>query len=319
MALDVLLCLVGLVLLYFGAEWLVKGSASLARDIGISPIVIGLTVVAFGTSVPELLISLISSMDDHPMIGLTNVIGSNICNIALVLGLAAALHPITCDRVVVRRDIPLMLGLSLLTTIFLMNGFLGRIEGGFLILGIILYVAYNIRVTQRERKLKVREDLEEATSVRSRGWQILLILVGIVGVGFGARLVVNSAESIMYALGVSERFVGLTLVAFATSLPELATSVVAALRKEMDISVGNLVGSNVFNLLCVLGVVSAIKPIPITGGFVDSGLVVDCAIMIAISALPWWMMRKNTTVSRVDGFVLLGCYGGFIALLIARA
>jgi cation:H+ antiporter len=316
MALDVLICLVGFGLLYFGAEWLVKGSASLARDLGISPIVIGLTVVAFGTSAPELVISLISSLGDLPMIAVTNAVGSNICNIALVLGLAAALRPITCDRAVVRRDIPVMLVISLVTAGFLANGMLGRIEGAVLFLGILLYVAYNIRITRKERARATEKQAEAATAVRSRAWQILLVLFGIAGVVLGAKLVVDSAVAIMHALGVSQRLVGLTLVALSTSLPELATSVVAALRREMDISVGNLVGSNVFNLLCVLGVVSTIRPIPIEGGFVESGLVVDCAIMIGISALPWWMMRKNTTVGRLDGFVLLACYGGFLALLL---
>ncbi len=322
----VLICLVGFVLLYFGAEWLVKGSSSLARSLGVTPIVIGLTVVAFGTSAPELVVSLISSIKGKSMIAVGNVVGSNICNIALVLGLAAMFQPLTADKSVVKRDIPIMLGISVYLLLLSYNSKLGRIEGATLFAGIILYTFFNYYIAIRESKMAAGEktmiiapEVEEIEYVKSRHKQILLILVGIIGVVGGAQIVVESAVKIMTILGVSEKFIGLTIVAFGTSLPELATSVVAALRKEMDISIGNLVGSNVFNIMSVLGVASLVRPIPIPGGFVESGLIIDYGVMMLTSFLPWLMMRKTYTVTRQSGAILLLCYVGYIIYLILKA
>jgi cation:H+ antiporter len=326
MALNVVLCLVGFLLLYFGAEWLVKGSSSLARSLGVTPVVIGLTVVAFGTSAPEFVVSMISSITDKSMIAVGNVVGSNICNIALVLGMAALFQPITSHRSVVTRDIPIMLGVSIYLLVLSLNSILGRIEGATLFLGIILYTLYNYHIAKREAQKGVREEellealgVEAVEYIESRSKQITLVVVGIFGVVFGAQLVVDSAVKIMQVLGVSEKFIGLTIVAFGTSLPELATSVVAAIRKEMDISIGNLVGSNVFNIMSVLGAASLVRPIPIPGGFFESGLIIDYIVMMVTSALPWFFMRKTNTVSRAGGGVLLACYLAYLAYLIARA
>jgi len=322
----VLICLVGFVLLYFGAEWLVKGSSSLARTLGVTPIVIGLTVVAFGTSAPELVVSLISSIKGKSMIAVGNVVGSNICNIALVLGLAALFQPITADKSVVKRDIPIMLAISLYLLVLSLNSKLGRIEGATLFAGIILYTFFNYYIAMRASKrasgeatMIIAPELEEIEYVTSRKKQILLILVGIVGVVGGAQIVVESAVKIMQILGVSEKFIGLTIVAFGTSLPELATSVVAAIRKEMDISIGNLVGSNVFNIMSVLGAASLVRPIPIPGGFMESGLIIDYFVMMFTSFLPWLMMRKTYTVTRQGGSFLVICYVGYIIYLILKA
>ncbi|MFH1625645.1 MAG: calcium/sodium antiporter, partial [Pseudomonadota bacterium] len=274
MTLSILLCLVGFVLLYYGAEWLVKGSSSLARSLGITPCVIGLTVVAFGTSTPELVVSLVSSIQGKSMIAVGNVVGSNICNIALILGLAALFQPITSSRSVVTRDIPIMLGISLYLLVLSLNSQLGRFEGITLFGGIILYTFANYYLCEKEAErgsCEMIEVLEESCKeieyISSRSKQIIFIIIGTIGVIAGAQIVVDSAVRIMQVLGVSEKFIGLTIVAFGTSLPELATSVVAAMRKEMDISIGNLVGSNVFNILSVLGVASMVRPIPIPGGF----------------------------------------------------
>ena len=254
MGLNILFCLIGFLLLYFGAEWLVKGSSSLARSLGVTPVVIGLTVVAFGTSAPELVVSLVSSIQGKSMIAVGNVVGSNICNIALVLGVSALFQPITSHRSVVTRDIPIMLGISVYLLVLSLNSNLGRVEGATLFAGIILYTFFNYYTAMRESKKGLDQEgvleelgVEEVEYITSRKKQIIFILVGIFGVVFGAKLVVDSAVEIMTVLGVSEKFIGLTIVAFGTSLPELATSVVAAIRKEMDISIGNLVGSNVFN------------------------------------------------------------------------
>lgn len=372
MAVHVLLLAVGFVLLYYGAEWLVKGSSNLARSFGIPPIVIGLTVVAFGTSAPEFVVTVISSLEGKSMIAVGNVIGSNICNIALVLGLAAVLQPITCHRVVVKRDIPIMLMISIAVLVVCMDDRLGRVEGILLFSGLILYTVMNYVFAKRgtaetveipdevedtgDRLIRFKEVFtvlvcaaaislvsyltgevktayfgigllvvaalafggQEGLRLRagSRLLMVLLVVAGIYGVVQGASVVVGAAEHIMRALGVDEKFVGLTIVAFGTSLPELATSVVAALRKEMDISIGNLVGSNVFNLLGVLGVASMLEPIQIPGGFVGSGMVVDGFVMLGTSALPLLFMLRQPTVKRWHGAILLLCYIGYLAYLI---
>ncbi|MBN1849587.1 MAG: calcium/sodium antiporter [Deltaproteobacteria bacterium] len=321
----ILFCLIGFLLLYYGAEWLVKGSSSLAKSLGVTPVVIGLTVVAFGTSAPELVVSLISSIQGKSMIAVGNVVGSNICNISLILGLAALFHPITSHRHVVRRDIPIMLGISLYLLLISLDSTLGRIEGATLFGGIIAYTFFNYYMAVKEAPFELEEsageyesELEEIGYVSSKPKQVALILVGIIGVVAGAQIVVESAIKIMTILGVNEKFIGLTIVAFGTSLPELATSVVAALRKEMDISIGNLVGSNVFNILGVLGAASLVRPIPVPGGFFESGLIYDYLVMLFTSFLPWFFMRKSLTVTRGSGFILLFFYVGYIFYLIIR-
>ena len=317
----ILFCLVGFGLLYFGAEWLVKGSSSLARSLGVTPIVIGLTVVAFGTSAPELVVSLISSIQAKSMIAVGNVVGSNICNIALVLGLSAVFNPIKSDPSVVRRDIPIMLAISVYLLLLTLNSTLGRFEGATLFAGIMIYTFFNYYLAKKETAglADIESGLAEIGFVASRPKQILLIAAGIAGVVGGAQIVVDNAVKIMTILGVSEKFIGLTIVAFGTSLPELATSVVAAMRGEMDISIGNLVGSNVFNIMSVLGVASMVRPIPIPGGFFESGLWIDYLVMMFTSFLPWLMMRKDFTVNRQNGIVLLASYVGYLTYLIYKA
>lgn len=323
MFLLVLFCLLGFLALYYGAEWLVKGSSNLARSLGITPVVIGLTVVAFGTSAPELVVSLISSIKAKSMIAVGNVIGSNICNITLVLGLSALFQPITSHPSVIKRDIPIMLAISLYLLVLSLDSQLGRFEGATLFLGIILYLFFNYYISMRgsrqpggEAVVAAISEVEGIVHITSRSKQIVLITVGIVGVVGGAQVVIDSAVKIMQMLGVSEKFIGLTIVAFGTSLPELATSVVAALRKELDISIGNLVGSNVFNILSVLGAASLVRPIFIPGGFIESGLVIDYTVMFFTSLLPWLLMRKTYITTRKGGLLLLLCYIGYLTYLV---
>lgn len=334
MTTHLLLLAAGFLLLYFGAEWLVRGSANLARSLGISAVVVGLTVVAFGTSAPELVVSVISSLQDKSMIAVGNVVGSNICNIALVLGSAAVLMPITADRSVVRRDIPLMLAISLYLLLLSLDSEITRFEGGSLFAGVIAYTVFNYSISVRENRAAAAAralgaqpggagpaaaaEAEEIPPVSSRPRQIFLIIAGIAGVVIGADTMIDSAVAIMKSFGVSEKFVGLTVVAFGTSLPELATSVVAAMKKQMDISIGNLVGSNVFNILSVIGAAGLVRPIPIPGGFVESGLIIDYAVMMGICILPWAMMGRGYTVKRWGGLVLLCCYAGYLAYLVIK-
>jgi cation:H+ antiporter len=326
MLMDLVLFVVGLLMLYYGADFLVKGSSSLARGLGLSPLLIGLTVVAFGTSAPELFISIVSSIKAKSMIAVGNVVGSNICNIALVLGVAALLYPIKSQPSVFRRDIPIMLGISVYLLLISLNSTLGRLEGATLFGGIIVYTCFNYIIAMRESRQSagVESITYDSTAAQTeyaagRSRQILWIVIGIIGVIGGAEILIDAAVAVMKDFGVSEKFIGLTVVAFGTSVPELATSVVAAMRKEMDISIGNLVGSNVFNMLSVLGVASLVRPISIPGGFIGSGLLVDYLVMMAISALPWLMARKTFTIQRRDGFILLSCYVGYVAYLVLKS
>jgi cation:H+ antiporter len=326
MLLAWVLFVIGLLMLYYGAEWLVKGASNIARSLGLTPLVIGLTIVAFGTSAPELVVSMISSFQEKSMIAVGNVVGSNIFNIALVLGLASLFIPIKSNESVVKRDIPIMLGISLYLLVISLNSKIGRLEGASLLGGIIIYVFLNYyyavkgnkQASSKERFSKelVAEDIEY---IPSRTRQITLIVAGILFVVTGAEILIDSAVKIMKMFEVSEKFIGLTIVAFGTSLPELAISVVAAMRKEMDISIGNLVGSNIFNILGVLGAASLVRPVLIPGGFIQSGLLIDYLVMMFISFLPWVMMKKTNTVMRRDGVVLLFCYAGYIVYLSVKA
>jgi len=325
MTLNLMLFVIGLLMLYYCAGWLVKGSSSLARNLGLTPLVIGLTVVAFGTSAPELVVSVVSSIKDKSMIAVGNVVGSNICNIALVLGVSAMVHPIKGSRSVIQRDIPIMLGVSLYLLVISFNSKIGRLEGASLFCGIIVYTFFNYYIVLKESKRKIHHEsvafahaVEDIEYITSRPRQIVWILAGIIGVIAGAEILIDAAVGIMKVFGVSEKFIGLTIVALGTSLPELATSVVAALRKEMDISIGNLVGSNVFNILSVLGAAALVKPIPIPGGFVQSGLLIDYLFMTFVSFLPWLMMRRTCIVTRRNGMILLSCYVGYILYLIVK-
>ena len=325
MTLNLVLFVVGFLMLYYSAGWLVKGSSSLAQNLGLTPLVIGLTVVAFGTSAPELVVSVVSSIKDKSMIAVGNVVGSNICNITLVLGLSALIQPIKGRRSVFKRDIPIMLGVSLFLLVISMNSKIGRPEGVLLFSGIILYTCFNYYTAVKESKLKLHDEsiafahaVKDIEYITSRTRQVMWITAGIIGVVVGAEILIDSAVAIMKVFGVSEKFIGLTIVALGTSLPELATSVVAALRKEMDISIGNLVGSNVFNILSVLGAAAMVKPILIPGGFVQSGLLIDYLFMIFVSFLPWLMMKKTQMVTRRDGIFLLSSYVGYILYLIIK-
>jgi len=324
LTLSLALFITGLIIIYYGAEFLVKGASGLARNLGMSPMVIGLTVVAFGTSTPEIFVSVVSSLKGKSMIAVGNVIGSNICNIALVLGLSALFRPIPGQPSIIRRDMPIMLGVSLYLLVISYNSVIGRLEGATLLSGILLYTFINYYMARLEfKKLMGKADISrqkiDPKKAGSRLWQAGQVLLGIAGVVVGAEMMIDSAVKLMTVLGVGEKFIGLTIVAFGTSLPELATSAVAAWKKEMDISLGNLVGSNVFNILCVIGVASFVRPIIIPGGFIQSGLIFDYLVMIFISFLPWLMMRVSYKISRSHGMFLLSSYGAYLILLIIKS
>jgi len=326
MIFDILFLIAGTIMLYYGANLLVQGSASLAKIFGITPIVIGLTVVAFGTSAPEIVVSVVSALQDKSMIAVGNVVGSNICNIALVLGITAAIWPVECHRSVIRRDIPVMLGISIYLFILSIDSHISRVEGASLFAGLILYIFSNYYIatgkTSKTFEPQAAITISEPVDNIKKKFvfkQIALIIIGVLGVLAGAKLLIDAAVAIMKDAGVSEKFIGLTIVAFGTSLPELATSVVAALKKQMDISLGNLVGSNVFNILSVLGIASLVRPINIKGGFFASGLFIDYLVMVFISAMPLMLITKTYCVTRSNGLILLLCYMTYFTYLIIKA
>ena len=251
--------LAGFILLFFGGDWLVEGGVALARRFRISPLVIGMTIVAFGTSAPELLVSLISAIKGSAGISIGHVVGSNIANIGLILGLTALICPIETDNSKVIRHGSIMIAASLLLMVFALKSGITRIEGLTLIAGLILFTTISVR-KGRTQPQEADIDSQEGKSMTVLA-AIGLIVLSCAMLAFGADILVDGATTIASAIGVSDKVIGLTIVALGTSLPELAASVAAAFKKQMDISIGNIIGSNIFNILCVLGVSTSIKPI----------------------------------------------------------
>lgn len=313
MTIDLLYLLGGVVLLYFGAEGLVRGAASAAARLGLTPLVIGLTVVAFGTSTPELVVSVGAALQEQGAIAIGNVVGSNIGNIALILGLSALIKPPRVQAQIIAFDVPVVIGTSLIVAAMLWNGMVGRLEGGFLFAGLILYIGFTLWIAQRETE-PVLQEFEDAAPRRSRSllMDILLIGVGLVLLVLGARAMVSGAVSIAESIGISQTVIGLTIVAIGTSLPELATSILAAARGEGDIAVGNVVGSNIFNLLGILGLSALARPLASPDiGIVSLGFM----FILSLALLP--LMRTGHRVSRLEGVALLIAYVVYVLALLA--
>lgn len=306
-----LFIIIGIILLYFGAEGLVRSSASLATRLGISPLIAGLTIVAFGTSAPELSVSLSAALGGNPDIAMGNVVGSNIFNIAVILGIAALIMPIKVQLSVIRRDIPVMIACSLAAFALIAYGEVTRLAGMLLFLGLAFYVVMAIRSEKRETGV-ADAALIDPPPLLSKNWLIdaAVLLVGLGILILGSQLFVDGATSLAEAWGVSDAIIGLTVVAAGTSLPELATSIVAAVRKQSDIAIGNIVGSNIFNVLCILGVTATVSPIHVSGiGMLDAGVMIFLSILL----LPFAFTQKK--ISRVEGTVFLGIYGVYLFLL----
>ena len=323
MLLQYILLILGLVVLYFGAEAMVKGASQLAMLLGISPLVVGLTVVAFGTSAPEFLVSMLATMDGAEGISVGNIIGSNICNLALILGTAALISPLAISASSLKREYPIMLLSSLLFFGLAFTGSrLERWEGLILFVGIILFVGYNLSETFRSRRRPNKAqpepggddvpELEEgAVSKATYARNLALVVFGLVGLAGGAQLMVVSASSIARNFGISDFVIGTTIVAFGTSLPELATSVVAALRKQSDISIGNILGSNIFNVMFIMGAVPMIFGMEVEA----RALVIDFPIMVGVTLLTFPMMRTRYKISRAEGAFLLVVYTAYVVSL----
>ena len=294
------LLILSLVALYIGAGWLVQGSSALALKAKISPLVIGLTIVAFGTSSPELAVSLDAALNGQGDIAIGNIVGSNIFNIGIILGISATICPLQVKKQLLRIDIPVMLIATILLTLLFWNGTLGRTEGFFFLTGIIIYTLFCLFYSRKHGEGPNLE-LEE----QPKHWAIdmLAIIGGLVVLVFASQLLVNNAVSIAKELGLSEAVIGLTIVAAGTSMPELATSIVAAFKRKTDIAIGNIVGSNLFNILAIAGSCSLIHPIEAKN--VND---IDLLVMLAISALLLPLVKSGQKISRTEGFVLILLY-----------
>ena len=312
---NLLLLALGLFLLTVGAEALIRGASGIAGRLGIQPLIIGLTVVAFGTSAPELAVSVAAAWSGQPDLAVGNVIGSNTFNILFVLGLSALAAPLAVRSQLIRIDVPLMIGASILTLVLALDGRIGRIDGAVLFAGIIAYVGFQIRQGRRER-LAVEADSPHPSRL---GWwaDALLVLVGLTILVVGSRLLVNSAVEIARALGVSELVIGLTIIAAGTSLPEAATSIIATLRGQRDIAVGNVVGSNVFNLLAVLGLTSLVSPSGIS--VAAPALHFDLPVMLAVAIACLPIFATGREIARWEGGLFFGYYIAYTSYLVLAA
>ena len=319
---DVLWFLLGLILLVAGAEALVRGASLLALSVGMSPLVIGLTVVAFGTSAPELAVSLQSAATGSADLALGNVVGSNIFNILFILGLSALIVPLLVARQVVRQEVPVMIGISLLLLALAQDGRVGRGDGA-LLLGLLAGYTVFLIVQSRRQHQQGDAGLPDGVPAPSAGWdrhpavQLLLIVAGLGLLVLGATWLVDSAVRFAQYLGVSELVIGLTIVAAGTSLPEVATSVIAALRGQRDIAVGNVVGSNVFNILGVLGLSSLVTPVGI--GVAPSVLAFDLPVMIAVAIACLPIFFTGNLISRWEGALFFGLYAAYMAYVLLAA
>ncbi len=300
----------GLALLYFGGEWLVRGASDLAARLGIPALAIGLTVVAFGTSAPELVVSLQAALAGSDDISIGNVVGSNIANVALILGLAALLCPVSAEAKIVRVDLPLLIGVCFALIALLWDGRITRLEGTFLTLGLFAYTGFTFWEAGRESD-RVQEEFASAAPQRParRSSDLLLVAGGLAALVTGGHLLVRAAVEIASRSGLSEAAIGLTVVAVGTSLPELATSIVAARRGQGDIAIGGVVGSNLFNILGILGVTAMVSPL--SRGAIEWA---DLAVMTALAVALAVVLYTRRRLDRLEGGLLLAVYFGFTAI-----
>lgn len=305
MVMEVVWLLVSLVILYFGAEWLVSGASSLASRLGVSALIIGLTIVSVGTSAPELVVSAKAALNGQSALSIGNVLGSNIFNLGMILGISAIIYPMAIKRQLLKFDVPVMVLSSVLFLVLFIDGKISSFEAVIFLLVFAAYMTY-LFVTSVKNKTKSSDD--ENTIKVYKHWVIdlLLIALGLVGLIYGSTLLVDNAIIIAQKLGMSEAMIGLTIVAAGTSMPELATSVVAAIKKRSDIAIGNVVGSNIFNILLILGVAGAIYPIE-----THDINIADSLFVVGFGALLWFFMKIETRVRRWQGVIFLALFGAY--------
>lgn len=313
--LEIVLFLIGgLIMLFIGAEGLIRGSSNLAIKIGITPLVVGLTVVAFGTSTPELVVSLKAALLGNSSIALGNVVGSNVANIALILGVAAIIRPLKVHANVIMREIPIMIGITVLLLIIIIDGEVGFIDGLIFVLGIIAYTVVNVIMARKEKNPEVDAEFEEG--LKSKLGVPVSIVFMVVGLGLliaGANFFVKSAVAIAKLFQMSDAVIGLTIVAIGTSLPELITSIVASYKKEADIAIGSVVGSNIFNILSILGITALIFPVS------SAGInIIDLSVMLFTAIILFPLSRTGFSITRLEGTFLLAGYVVYIYYLLPK-
>lgn len=317
---QVLMFVLGLVTLVIGADVLVRGASRLAVSFGVSPLVVGLTVVAFGTSAPEMAVSVGSALAGSPDLAIGNVVGSNIANVLLILGISAMITPLLVDEQIIRQEIPIMIGVSALLVVMALDGNIGLIESIVLFVLVIAYTTF--LVVQSRRASKAVQD-EFETGIPTSSWdshwavQLALIAVGLVMLVVGADWLVDAAVSFARAFGVSDLVIGLTVVAVGTSMPEIATSIVAAIRGQRDIAVGNVVGSNIFNILAVLGAAGIASGVGLPVSEAARNFDLWVMLAVAFACLP--IMITGREIARWEGGVFLAYYAAYTAWLVLQA
>jgi cation:H+ antiporter len=304
---EIVWLLLSLVILYFGAEGLVSGAASMARRLGVSPLVIGLTVVSLGTSAPELVVSVKAALNGQGALSIGNVLGSNFFNVGLILGFSALIYPLSVKRQLLKLDVPVMIVASILFFLMFLDSEISRIEAFIFVICLISYITYMLVSSNRKKKAVLstgKQDVEDDIPL-GKHWMldILFIGVGLAALIYGSDMLVVNAVIIAERLGMSEAMIGLTIVAAGTSMPELATSVVAAIKKRADIAIGNVVGSNIFNMLLILGVTGLVRPI----SALDINYV-DSLFNIGIGFLLWLFMKRSSRITRLQGALFLTVY-----------
>ena len=307
MLIDLFFIILGVAMVLSGADRLTEGAAALARRMNIPEIVIGLTIVAAGTSAPELFVSVVSALKGTPDLAVGNVVGSNTMNAMLIVGCAAMVAPMTISRSTVKKDIPFSVGASVLLMLLALNHFLGRTDGIILLLGFAVFMTYTLLQAKKGQAEAVAEQQKQRSSWLNAGF----VLLGLALLVVGSNVFVDHASNLAYSLGISEGVVGLTVVAGGTSLPELATSVVAARKGQSAIAIGNVIGSNVFNILLILGLTAAINPLQIEGI-----TTIDMAVMLLSVSLVWLFSRTRYTVERWEGGLLVLLYLAYLGWLI---
>ncbi len=310
---EYLLLIAGFIILLYSSTFLIKGSVSIAHKYNVPTLVIGVTVVSFGTSAPELFVSVIAAVNGHPSIAIGNVIGSNIANIALVLAVTAIFFPLPLKANTIRIDWPVMMVVSVIFYIFSLNGYLRLWEGLLFLIFLTAYVFLSLFYSKKEYMLADEQNIRFHLSLP---FIIFIIILSIAGLALGSHLLIKNASIIAANLGISERVISISVIAFGTSAPELATSIIAAFKKEMDISVGNIIGSNIFNLLGVLGITSLITPLPVN----EMILKVDVLWMLGISILLllFILPLKKGKLTRIKGAILVVTYCVYIYLLFIK-
>jgi cation:H+ antiporter len=312
----------GLVLLLAGAEWLVRGASRLASAAGVSPLVVGLTVVAFGTGAPEMAVSVQSAVSGNPDLAYGNVVGSNIVNVLLILGASTVVAPLRVARQLVRLDVPIMIGASMLCFAFCRDGAIGRGEGVALLAGSLLYTGWLLRQSRKGRTPAVTEEYAEEFGAIPRTTAGFLangafVVSGLSMLIVGSRFVVSGAVELARFFGMSELVIGITVIALGTSLPELATSVLASLRGERDLAIGNVVGSNIFNILAVLGIAALVSPVGVT--VPREAVYFDTPVMVAVAFACLPVFANGFRIARWEGFLFLFYYGAYLSYILLDA